>query len=80
MQEIPKDVKCALFLVGAKTLARMASVAEALGFVCLIMAIISGAMNKVLGLAPSYWFLMTVAFWVYGFWSWLAAYFAAKEG
>ncbi len=80
MAEIPKNVKSLIWMAGAKTLAMMAAVSEALGCICLILGIVSDAMDKTLGLQPTVWLLLAVAFWVYGFWSWIAAYFGAKEG
>jgi len=80
MQEIPKDVKKRLFMASAKSLALMAALSEALGCISLILGIISDAMDKTLGLQPEVWVGLAIAFWIYGFWSWVAGYFGAKEG
>ena len=80
MAEIPKDVKHRLFMASPKMTAWMACLSEALGCISLILGIVSDAMDKTLGLQPIIWVLLAVAFWVYGFWSWIAAYFGAKEG
>jgi len=79
MAAVPKELKFLLFGKGPKFHARAAMFLEALGLVCLILGIIGGAMNKELGLAPTYWFLMTIAIWIWALWSWLTAYVAAKE-
>jgi len=80
MAGIPKKLKVLLFPpISVRAMAMCAFVLEVLGIVCFIMAIISGAMDKELGLYPTYWFFMAIALWIYGLWWWLTAYFAAKE-
>ena len=80
MQEIPKDMKRLLFGRGARWHAWAAAIQDTLGLVCLIMGIISGAMDRALGLEPIYWFLAAIAFIVFGLSAWITAYFTAKEG
>ncbi|MCK4368981.1 MAG: hypothetical protein KAV68_04870 [Dehalococcoidales bacterium] len=80
MAEVPKDMKFLLFGKGAKWHAVSAFILDWLGLACLIMGIISGAMDRALGLEPTYWFLAAIAFIVFGLWAWLTAYFTAKEG
>ena len=80
MAEIPQDRKRLLFGMGAKWHAWAAIIQDTLGIVCLIMGIISGAMDRALGLEPTYWFLAAIAFIVFGLSAWLTAYTAAKEG
>ena len=80
MAEIPKDLRFLLFGKGPKWHAWVAIIWDTLGLVCLIMGIISGAMDRALGLEPLYWFLMAIAFIVFGLSAWLTSYFTAKEG
>lgn len=80
MAEIPQDIKKVLFGMGAKWHAWAAVIGDSLGLVCLIMGIISGAMNEVVGLAPTYWFLAAIAFIIFGLSAWVTAYFTVKEG
>jgi hypothetical protein len=79
MAAVPKKLKFLLFGMGPKFHAQAALILEALGLICFIMGIISGAMARELGLMPSYWFLMAIALWIWGLWSWLTAYVGAKE-
>ena len=80
MAEIPQDVKKHLFMVKPRTEVMMSCVAEVLAFVCLVVGIVADIMSRSLLLEPLSWFLLAVAFFVYGLWAWLAAYFGAKEG
>lgn len=80
MAEIPKDLKFLLFGKGAKWHARVSMVLQVLGIVCLIIGIVGDAINRTPGLAPTNWFILAVAFIVWGLWAWLCAYTAAKEG
>jgi len=80
VQEIPKDLKRLLFGSGARWNAWAAVIQHTLGLVCLIMGIISGAMDRALGLEPIYWFLAAIAFIVFSLSAWLVAYTVAKEG
>ena len=81
MAEIPKNLKCLLFPVSARVMARCAFILEMLGIVCLIVGIIGSVLDKGLGLWwPTDWIFLAIALWIYGLWWWLAAYFAAKEG
>jgi len=80
MAAVPKKLKFLLFGMGAKWHAQVAMVLEFLGLACLIVGIISGAMDKALGLWSTEWFLLAIAIWIWGLWAWLCAYTAAKEG
>jgi hypothetical protein len=79
MSEIPKDVKRIIFMGGARYYARMVMVFGVLAWACLIVGIIGDAANKVPGLAPTNWFIMSVGFLLGAVWAWFTAYFAAKE-
>jgi hypothetical protein len=80
MAEIPKDLRFLLFGRGAKWHARISLIVDFLGLGCLIVAIVGDAANRVPGLEPTNWFLLTIAFWIWGLWAWICAYTAAKEG
>jgi hypothetical protein len=80
MAAVPKELKFLLFGRGPKFHGRVSMVLEALGLACLIVGIISGFMDKALGLGATNWFLITIALWIWALWSWLCAYTAAKEG
>ena len=80
MAEIPQDMKKLLFGMGARWHAIAAMIQDTLGLACLIMGIISSAMDKELWLLPIYWFLAAIAFIAFGLSAWLTAYHAAKEG
>ncbi len=79
MAAVPKKLKFLLFGRGPKFHALAAMVLEALGLACLIMGIISGAMDRALGLWSTEWFLVAIALWIWALWSWLTAYAGAKE-
>ena len=79
MAAVPKELKFLLFGKGPKFHARAAIFLEVLGLACLIMGIISGVMDRALGLWAIYWFLIAIALFIWGLWSWLTAYVAAKE-
>ena len=80
MAAVPKELKFLLFGRGPRFHARAALVLEVLGLVCLILGIISGFMDEAVGLWSTEWFLITIALWILGLWSWFCAYTAAKEG
>ena len=79
MAEIPQGMKKFLFGMGAKGHAISAIVLDFLGLGCLIVGIISGFRDEAVGLWSTEWFLITIALWVWAFWSWFTAYFGAKE-
>lgn len=79
MAAVPKELKFLLFEQGAKWHATEALVFNFLGLGCLIVGIIGGALDRGLGLEPTYWFLIAIALWIGGLWAWLRAYAAAKE-
>ena len=80
MAEIPKDVKFLIFGKGVKWHARVSMIMNWLGLVCLILGIISGAINNALGLGAGNWLLLAIALWLWALAAWFTAYFAAKEG
>ena len=80
MAEIPKDMQKLLFGMGVKLHAIVSKVLYILGFGCLVMGIISGLMDKELGLLPTYWFMAAITFVLFGLSAGLTAYHAAREG
>ena len=80
MAEIPKDRKRLLFGMGVKWHATAALILDTAGLICLILGIIAAAADTIIGLESSTWFLMAIAFIVFGLSAWLTAYHAAKEG
>ena len=79
MSIISKELKPILFGKGAKWHAKISYFLDLLGMVCLILGILSAALNKTLALGATNWLLLTIVFFVWGLWAWLCAYFAAKE-
>jgi len=79
MAEVPQDMKKLLFGMGARWHAISAQILDSLGLVCLIMGIVSSAMDKELGLLPIYWFLAAIAFIVLGLSASITEYFTANE-
>ena len=80
MAEIPKELKPLLFGKGPKWHARSAMALDWLGLVFLVVGIVADGINMTLGLETTHWFIMAIAMWVWGLWSWFCAYFASKEG
>jgi len=78
MSQVPKEMKFLLFGRGSKWHAKIAMVHMCLGVLCLVLGIISAALNRALGFGATNWLLLTIAFFVWGLWAWLCAYFAAK--
>jgi hypothetical protein len=79
MAAVPKKLKFLLFGMGPEFHGKVAMVLEFLGLACLIVGIISGFINKELGMWSTEWFLVTIALWIWALWSWLCAYTAAKD-
>ena len=79
MAEVQKGLKLLLFGRGPKFHARVSLVLEFLGLASLVLGIISGATDDDMGLGATNWILMAIAIWIWAFWSWLTAYFGAKE-
>jgi hypothetical protein len=79
MADVPKDLKFLIFGRGPKFHAQAAIILELVGLVCLVIGIISAAANNGLGLGSGNWFLLTIALWLWGMWSWFTAYVGAKE-
>ena len=80
MTEIPKDLKRLLFMGGARYYARMVMVMGPLTWACLIVGIVGDATNRTLGLESTNWFILAGISLLGAIWSWITAYFAAKEG
>jgi magnesium-transporting ATPase (P-type) len=80
MAEIPKNMRFLLFGRGARWMAWCGVVFAFLAGASFIVGIIGDVANKKPGLEPTNWFILMVAFFLLAFWSWLTAYFAAKEG
>ena len=80
MADVPKGLKPLMFGRGPKFHARVSLVLEILGLVSLVLGIISAATDEALGLGATNWILIAIAVWIWAFWSWLTAYFGAKEG
>jgi len=79
MAEIPNDVKRLLFERNPKLCCWMNSTFTYLGVAFMVIGIVSDAMNKVLGLEPTNWFIMAVGFWMLGIFAWFRGYYSAKE-
>jgi hypothetical protein len=83
MTGIFKDPLLLLFGKGQKWYRWHAWIALALDFLgtaCLTVGIIAAALDRELGLEPTYWLLLAIALWVGGLWSWLLARDIGKEG
>ena len=80
MAQIPENLRFLLFGRGPRWHARVSLVLDFLGLGCLVVGIVGDAANRVPGLEPGNWFLMAIGLWVWGLWSWIAAYAGAKEG
>jgi uncharacterized membrane protein len=79
MAEIPNDVKRMLFERSPKLCCRMHNILTYFGIAFMLIGIISDAMNKVLGLESTHWFIMAVGFWMLGIFTWFRGYYSAKE-
>ena len=78
MSQIPENIRFLLFGFGPEMAARMALVANSLGFAAMILGIIAGATGKNLGLGATNWFLLTIALFIWGLGQWLVSYLGAK--
>lgn len=77
---VPKGLKFLLFGMGPKFHATVAFIMEILALAALIIGIVSGVKYEaVFSLWSTEYFLISIALFIWGFWSWLCAYFAAKE-
>jgi len=79
MAEIPDDVKRMLFERNPKLCCWMHDILTFLGIAFLVIGIIGDAMNKVLALESTNWFIMAVGFWMLAIFSWFRGYYSAKE-
>lgn len=80
MREVPQDLKPLLFGRGPRWHATMAVVLMCLGIGCLVVGIVGDAINRVPGLEPTNWLVLSAVLWVSALSSWFTAYYAAKEG
>lgn len=80
MAEIPKNLKQHLFERNPMLCCWMHEIFIYLGIAFLIVGIVSDAMNKVLGLESTNWFIMMIGAWMLGIFSWFRGYYSAKEG
>ena len=79
MAEIPKDLKRLLFEKNPKLCVWLSDTLTYLGVAFLLIGIVSDAMNKVLGLESTNWFIMAIGFWMLGIFAWFRGYYSAKE-
>jgi hypothetical protein len=79
MAAVPKKLKFVLFGMGPKFHGTVAFIMEILGFITLVLGIISGFKNDAVGLWSTEWFLIAIVLFIWGLWSWLCAYTAAKD-
>jgi hypothetical protein len=79
MAAVPKNLKFVLFGMGPKFHGTVAVILEFLALACLILGVIAASMNDAVGIWSTEWFLIAIALFLYGIWSWLCAYVAAKE-
>jgi len=80
MAEIPKDLKRHLLEGNPMLCLWMHGIFTYFGFAFLVIGIIGDAMNKVLGLEPTNWFIMAVGFWMLGIFGWFRGYYSALHG
>jgi hypothetical protein len=79
MTEIPKDVKSRLFERNPMLCCWLHDTLIYLGIAFMLLGIIGDAMNKVLGLESTHWFIMALGFWMLGIFAWFRGYYSAKE-
>ncbi len=79
MPEITDDVKKKLFEANPILCCRMNDVMTYLGIVFLLVGIITDAINRVLLLEPTNWFIMAPTFFILGIFAWYRGYISAKE-
>ncbi len=80
MTEIPKELKRHLFERNPMLCLWMNGILTYLGVAFMVIGIVGDAMNRVLGLEPTNWFIMAVGSWMLGIFSWFRGYYSAKEG
>ena len=80
MAEIPKELKRHLFERNPMLCCWMHNIFTYLGVAFLVVGIVSDAMNKVLGLKPTNWFILWVGSWMGTYFAWFRGYYSAKEG
>ena len=80
MAEIPKELRFLLFGAGPRWHAWTALIFDWLGLACLVVGIISAAIDDKLGLGATSWLLVAIALLVWSMYAWFCAYFGAREG
>jgi len=80
MTEIPSEWKRHLFERNPMLCMWMNALWTYLGVAFLVIGIVSDAMNKVLGLEPTNWFIMAVLFMLMGIFAWFRGYYSALHG
>ena len=79
MAAVPKKLKFMLFGLGPGFQAPRALALGILAGASLVVGIVSGFMDKALGMRSTDWLLASIALFIAALWTWLTAYFAAKE-
>ena len=79
MAEIPKELKQRLFERNPMLCCWMHDIFTYAGCAMLLIGIIGDAMNKVIWLETTNWFIMAVGLWMLGIFSWFRGYYSAKE-
>jgi putative Ca2+/H+ antiporter (TMEM165/GDT1 family) len=80
MSEVSKNMRFLLLGRSTRFFAYTSLFSSCVAWASLIVGIIGDAVNKKLGLQPSNWFIMAIAFLILAVWEWLKAHAAAKEG
>ena len=80
MGQIPQNAMSVLFGFGPQAHAVMALITNLLAIATTIVAVVSAASKRSLGLGSTNWFLLAIVFFIWGLTFWFGAYFGAKEG
>jgi hypothetical protein len=78
MAEISKNLQTLVF-GRPKWRAQVSIVSDWIGTICVVIGVVSDATNRVIGLEPTNWFLLGIAFFIAGFWKWAMAYTGIKK-
>jgi hypothetical protein len=79
MAEIPDDLKRVLFESKPKRCVWVSAFWTYVGVACMIVGIVSDAINMKLGLISTNWFILAVGLWMMAIFTWFTAYISAKE-
>jgi hypothetical protein len=77
MAEIPSECKRHLFEENPLRCLCVNGIFTYLGVAFLVIGIVGDAINKVLGLEHTNWFIMAVGFWMLGIFAWFRGYYSA---